>query len=36
MFGHLKVFRCVATRYDRLSHNLHAAICIVALICYWL
>ena len=36
MFGRLKDFRQVATRYDRLSHNFHAAVCIAALICCWL
>lgn len=36
MFGRLKDFRRVATRYDRLARNFHAAVCIAALICYWL
>jgi transposase len=31
MFGRLKDFRRIATRYDRLAHNFLAAI-----LCYWL
>ena len=36
MFGELKDFRKIATRYDRLAQNFHAAVCIAAIICYWL
>ena len=36
MFGRLKDFRRVATRYDRLARNFLAAVCIAATICYWL
>jgi transposase len=36
MFGRLKDFRRIATRYDRLAQNFHAAVCIAAVICYWL
>ncbi len=36
MFGRLKDFRRVATRYDRLAQNFLAAVCIAATICYWL
>jgi transposase len=36
MFGRLKDFRRIATRYDRLAHNFLAAVCLAATICYWL
>ena len=36
MFGRLKDFRRVATRYDKLARNFMAAICIAALLCYWI
>ena len=36
MFGRLKDFRRIPTRYDRLAQNFHAAVCIAAVICYWL
>ena len=36
MFGRLKDFRRIATRYDRLARNFHAAVCIAAVISYWL
>lgn len=36
MFNRLKDFRRVATRYDRLATNFHAAVCIAAGVCYWL
>ena len=36
MFGRLKDFRRIATRYDRLARNYLAAICLAATICYWL
>ena len=36
MFGRIKDFHRIATRYDRLALNFLAAICLVATICYWL
>jgi transposase len=36
MFGRIKDFRRIATRYDRLAQNFLAAICLVATVCYWL
>ena len=36
MFGRLKEFRRIATRYDRNATNFLAAISIAATICYWL
>ena len=36
MFGRIKDFRRIATRYDRSAINYLAAICLVATICYWL
>ena len=36
MFGRLKDFRRVATRYDRLARNFLAAVCLAATLCYWL
>ena len=36
MFGRIKDFRRIATRYDRLAQNFLAAIHLVATICYWL
>ncbi|MBC7905783.1 MAG: transposase, partial [Rhodospirillaceae bacterium] len=36
MFGRLKDFRRIATRYDRLAHNYLAAVCLAATFCYWL
>jgi len=36
MFGRLKDFRRIATRYDRLAINYLAAVCLVATVCYWL
>ena len=36
MFGRLKDFRWIATRYDRLATNFLAAVCLAATICYWL
>lgn len=36
MFGRLKDFRRIATRYDRLAYNFLAAICLAAIVCYWL
>ena len=36
MFNRLKDFRRIATRYDRLAVNFHAAVCIAAVVSYWL
>ena len=36
MFGRIKDFRRIATRYDRLCRNFLAAVCLVATVCYWL
>lgn len=36
MFGRLKDFRRIATRYDRSATNFLAAICLAATISYWL
>ena len=36
MFGRLKDFRRIATRYDRLARNFLAALCIAAIVSYWL
>jgi len=36
MFGRLKDFRRIATRYDRLASNFLAAVCLAANLCYWL
>lgn len=36
MFGRIKDFRRVATRYDRLATNYLAAVCLAAIVCYWL
>jgi transposase len=36
MFGRLKDFRRVATRYDRLARNFLATVCLAATLCYWL
>ena len=36
MFGRIKDFRRIATRYDRLERNFLAAVCLVATVCYWL
>lgn len=36
MFGRLKDFRRIATRYDRLAVNFLAAVCLAATVCYWL
>ncbi len=34
MFGRLKEFRRIATRYDRLAQNYLAAVCLAATVCY--
>ena len=36
MFCRLKDFRWIATRYDKLAQNFFSAICLAALIAYWL
>lgn len=36
MFSRLKDFRRIATRYDRLASNFHAAVCIAAAVSFWL
>jgi len=36
MFGRLKDFRRIATRYDRLAVNFLAAVHIAAIVSYWL
>jgi len=36
MFGRLKDFRRVATRYDKNAENFLAALCLAALVCYWI
>lgn len=36
MFGRLKDFRRIATRYDKKAENFLAALCLAALVCYWI
>ena len=36
LFGRLKNWRRIATRYDRLATNFLAAICLAATVSYWL
>jgi transposase len=36
MFCRLKDFRRIATRYDRLATKFLAAVCIAAIVSYWL
>jgi transposase len=36
MFGKLKDWRRIHTRYDRCAHTFMSAICIAATCCYWL
>ena len=36
MFGRLKGFRRIATRYDKNAGNYMAGLCLAALICYWI
>lgn len=36
MFGRLKDFRRIATRYDRLAVNFLAAVCLAAIVSYWI
>lgn len=36
MFGKLKDWRRIATRYDRCAHTFLSAITIAAIVCFWL
>lgn len=36
MFGRLKDWRRVATRYDRCAHTFFSALCIAASVTFWL
>ena len=36
MFGHLKNWQRIATRYDRCAHTFFSAICIAATVAFWL
>ena len=36
MFGRLKDWRRISTRYDRCAHTFFSAICIAALVIYWI
>ena len=36
MFRRLKDFRRIATRYDKNRSNFMAALCLAALVCYWI
>ena len=36
MFGRLKDWRRIATRYDRCAHTFFSAICIAATLIFWL
>jgi len=36
MFGRLKDFRRIATRYDKLATTFLAAVCLAATVTYWL
>ena len=36
MFGRLKDWRHIATRYDRCAHTFFSAICIAATVIFWL
>ena len=36
MFGRLKDWRRIATRYDRCSHTFFCAICITAVVIWWI
>jgi transposase len=35
MFAKLKVWRRIATRYDRFAHTFFSAICIPAAVVFW-
>lgn len=36
MFGRIKDWRRIATRYDRCSHTFFSAICIAAIVIWWI
>lgn len=36
LFGRLKDWRRIATRYDRCAHTFYSAICIAAMVVFWL
>ena len=36
MFGHLKDWRRIATRYDRCAHTFMSAICLAAAVLFWI
>ena len=36
MFGKLKDWRRIATRYDRCAHTFFSAICIAAIVLWWI
>lgn len=36
MFGRIKDWRRIATRYDRCAHTFFSAICIAATVAFWL
>lgn len=36
LFGRIKDWRRVATRYDRCAHTFMSAISIAAIVCFWL
>jgi transposase len=36
MFGRLKEFRGIVTRYDRNARNFLSSLCLAATVCYWL
>jgi putative transposase len=36
MFCRLKDWRCIATRYDKLSANFAAAVTLAAIVSWWL
>ena len=36
MFGRLKDFRRIATRYDKSARNYLSAVCLAATVCYWI
>ena len=36
MFGRLKDWRRVSTRYDRCAHTFFSAICIAAIVIWWI
>lgn len=36
MFGRLKDYRRIATRYDKLAQNFLASLCLAAVLCYWI